>query len=70
MPETYSKTDSTKFCSPFGTCSNLLVPKPAIVRIMAITSHVTNKTCPCRVNPATSQYKCVPTSTAANEKKT
>jgi len=69
MPETYSNTASTKFCSPLGTCSSFSVPRTAIVRIMAITSHVTNNTCPCTVKPAMSQYKCVPTSTAANEKK-
>ena len=68
MPETYSNTASTKFCSPLGTCSSFSVPRTAIVRIMAITSHVTNNTCPCTVKPAMSQYKCVPTSTAANEK--
>jgi hypothetical protein len=44
MPETYSKTDSTKFCNPFGTFSRFKVPRTAIVKIIAITSHVTNKT--------------------------
>ena len=36
--------------------------------VIAITSHVTNNTCPCTVKPAMFQYKCSPTSTAANEK--
>jgi hypothetical protein len=44
MPETYSKTDSTKFCNPFGTCSRLRVPRTAIVKIIAITSQDTNNT--------------------------
>ena len=68
IPETYSKTDSTKFCNPFGTYSRFNVPKTAIVKIIAITSQVTSRTWPCTVKPANSQYKCVPTSTAANEK--
>jgi hypothetical protein len=70
IPATYSKTDSTKFCNPFGTCSRFKVPSTAIVKIIAITSQVINKTWPCTVKPAMFQYKCVPTSTAANEKKT
>ena len=57
------------FVFPFGICSSLDVPTTARPKMIASTSQVTNRTCPCTVNPPISQYRWVPTSTAANEKK-
>jgi hypothetical protein len=36
IPATYSKTDSTKFCNPFGICSRFRVPAIVMANIVAV----------------------------------